>query len=134
VVRAEAARAVGSVKVGQSWHGIGTDGSLIGLIDEPVRPVLEGFSAPSDRRLGLAASVRVREATGARVVETRRITPRDFRMELENPDHGSVVVIHVRPEATPAEQGWCTAFAGGAIAQTWADLRWTDRMVIGGGR
>lgn len=133
IVRAKDAEALGSVKVGRSWHGVDAEGSLTGRIDEPVRPVLEGFSAAADRRLGLGAALRVREASGARVLRMRRITPRDYRVELQRAQEGLAAVIHVRPAGTVAEQRWCRAFASGAIAQSWADLRWSDRMVVGGG-
>ena len=41
--------------------------------------------------------------------------------------------MDVATEATGAERAWCAALAEGSLHQTWADLRWADRIVIGGG-
>jgi hypothetical protein len=43
------------------------------------------------------------------------------------------MVVHVQPQATDAEIAWCAAVEGGSVAHRWADLRWHDRIVIGGG-
>ena len=37
------------------------------------------------------------------------------------------------PQGTDAENAWCAAVAKGSLNQTWADLRLTDRIVLGGG-
>lgn len=133
-VRAETAPTLGSVRVGESWHGVGEDGSLTGRLQVNVPPVLEGFSSAADRRRGLEAAHRILEATGARVLQVRRVTPGDFRIQLAPDDGRGPVILHVSPLGTVGEQSWCTAFAAGKISQPWADLRWSDRIVIGGGR
>ncbi len=132
-VFAETAPTLGSVRVGRSWHGVGADGGLTGRLQFPVEPVLEGFAVQSDRQRGLGAARRVREASGATVVKVQRITPIDYLLELTAADRESAVVVHVRPQGSVAELSWCVAFAAGSVAQPWADLRWTDRIVIGGG-
>jgi hypothetical protein len=132
-VHAATAPALGSVRVGRNWHGVGADGAFTGRLQEPIRPTLVGFSAAVDRSLGLEAAHRVENATGAWVTTVRRITPSDYRLELAASDGVTAAVIHVSPSGTAAEASWCTAFAGGTVAQPWADLRWADRIVVGGG-
>lgn len=132
-VRAGAAVSRGSLKVGRSWHGVAADGSLVGAVDLALPPVLEGFVGDDDRRDGLAVVSRLEDATGGRVLEIRRITPLDFRLQLQAPGQGQEMVVHVLPTGTEAENAWSSAVAAGSMAQPWADLRWTDRIVIGGG-
>lgn len=132
-VRAETAPTLGCVKVGSGWHGVGEDGGLTGRLQVGVLPVLEGFSTTGDRRRALEAARRVRESAGVEVTKVRRVTPSDFELRLEVGEVGGDVVIHVRPEGSAGERSWCAAFAGGGVAQPWADLRWSDRIVIGGG-
>jgi hypothetical protein len=133
VVRAETAPTLGSVRVGTSWHGVGADGSLTGRLQRAADPVLEGFAAASDRRFGLAAALRIEKAARIRVATVRRITPGDYRVQLAAVDGQAAVVLHIRPRGSAAEQAWCAQYASGNIAQKWADLRWSDRIVIGGG-
>ncbi len=133
MVRAETAPTLGSVRVGRSWHGVGADGALTGRLQFPVEPVLEGFAAEGDRRRGLDAARRIREAAGAPVEKVQLITPSDYLAVITAGDGDRRVVVHVRPQGSAAERSWCAAFAAGTIAQPWADLRWTDRIVIGGG-
>jgi hypothetical protein len=132
-VRAETAPTLGSVRVGRSWHGVGADGSLTGRLQLAVEPVLEGFAAESDRQRGLEAALRVREAAVVQVTRVQRITPSDYRLRLVGTDGETEVIVHVRPQGSVAEQSWCAAYAAGAVAQPWADLRWADRIVVGGG-
>jgi hypothetical protein len=63
----------------------------------------------------------------------RRITPSDYRVHLSVSEARVAFVLHIRPQGSAAEQAWCAAFASGAVAQPWADLRWSDRIVVGGG-
>lgn len=133
-VRAEEELVLGSVRVGRGWHGVGADGSLTGALELPLGPVLEGFLGAGDRCSGLAAARRLERSTGARVVEVRRIMPTDYRVSLVPAGEQDRTVVHVRPQGSMAEAAWCMAFAGGAVEHRWADLRWSDRMVIGGGR
>ena len=132
-VLAETAPTLGCVRVGRSWHGVGADGGLTGRLQFPVEPVLEGFASEGDRRRGLDAARRIREAAGAPVAKVQLVTPSDYLLEIAAADGESSVVVHVRPQGSAAETSWCTAFAAGTIAQPWADLRWTDRIVVGGG-
>jgi len=132
-VRAEDAVSRGSLRVGRSWHGVAADGSLTGIVQVPLPPVLDGFVGDDDRSDGLSVVSRMEAATGGRVSEIRRITPVDYRLQLQLPGAGEETVIHVLPQGTNAESAWCAAAAAGSIAQLWADLRWEDRIVIGGG-
>ena len=131
-VRAEEESALGSVRVGHGWHGVGADGRLTGVVELALEPVLVGFPSDSDRSRGLAAAQRLERATAARVREVRRITPSDYEVRLAPGGDRGPVVVHVRPQGSAAEAAWCIAFAGGNVVQSWADLRWGDRMVIGG--
>jgi hypothetical protein len=119
--------------VGRSWHGVAADGSLTGLVDFALPPVLAGFTSDLERSKGLAVASRLEETTGGQVREIRRVTPSDYRLQLQPSDGGPDIVIHVLPHGTNAEKAWCAAVTDGSLTQTWADLRWTDRMVLGGG-
>lgn len=134
-VRVSAAAAVsqGSLRIGRSWHGVAADGSLTGLLDIALAPVLEGFSSELERSRGLAVASRLEAETGGQVQAVRRITPADYRLRLLPPGGGAERILHVLPQGTGAERAWCAALAEGSIHQTWADLRWADRIVIGGG-
>jgi cell division septal protein FtsQ len=132
-VRAAAAESRGSLRVGNSWHGVAEDGSLTGVIDLALPPVLNGFAGQAERRRGLSVASRLQAATGYQVQAVRRITPSDFEIHLQPVSTGPDVVVHVLPQGTAAETAWCAAVAGGSVDQTWADLRWTDRIVVGGG-
>jgi hypothetical protein len=112
---------------------VAADGSLTGTIDLALPPVLAGFSNEVGRSRGLEVAGRLERATGGQVQEIRRITPADYRLRLLPPDGGPERTIHVVPQGTHAESAWCAALADGSLAQTWADLRWADRIVIGGG-
>jgi hypothetical protein len=65
-------------------------------------------------------------------MKIRRITPADYRATLVPRAGVGELVLHVRPEGTVAERAWCSAFAEGLLAERWVDLRWSDRMVLGG--
>jgi len=132
-VRATAAESRGSLRVGRSWHGVAADGSLTGIVDIALPPVLVGFTGDVERSNGLAVAGRIEAATHGQVTEVRRITPSDYRLHLETSAGGPETVIHVLPQGTDGENAWCAAVAGGARMRTWADLRWTDRIVVGGG-
>jgi len=132
-VRAAASVSRGSLRVGRSWHGIAADGSLTGLVDFALPPVLTGFTSDFERSKGLAVASRTEDTTGGQVNEIRRVTPSDYRLKLQPSGGGPEIVIHVLPQGTSAEKVWCEAVADGSLTSTWADLRWTDRIVIGGG-
>jgi hypothetical protein len=42
------------------------------------------------------------------------------------------VVLHLRPEPTAGERYWLERIARGEARAPWADLRWDDRVVLGG--
>jgi hypothetical protein len=132
-VRAAAAVSQGSVRVGRSWHGVAANGSLTGRIDFALPPVLAGFTGDLGRSKGLAVASRLEEATGGQVREIRRVTPSDYRLQVQPADGGPEITIHVLPQVTDAERAFCAAVTAGSLTQTWADLRWTDRIVLGGG-
>lgn len=132
-ISAVAADIRGSVRVGRSWHGVAVDGSLAGPIEFAQPPVLVGFAGETERREGLAVASRLKAATGAEVREVHRITPADYRLMLEPADGSAERCIHVGPQGTDAERAWCVALCKGSLTQTWADLRWSDRIVFGGG-
>jgi cell division septal protein FtsQ len=132
-VRAVGAESHGSLRVGNSWHGVAADGSLAGALDIALPPVLQSFTGAAERSRGLTVAERLKAATGFQVQEIRRITPSDYRLRLQ-PVDGSEIVVHVAPQETAAESAWCAAIAGGSVDQRWADLRWTDRIVVGSGK
>jgi len=69
---------------------------------------------------------------GMRVEEVRIITPADYRLRLRRPADERSVVVHVLPEATLGERYWCDRVSAGDRPPPWADLRWDDRVVVGG--
>ncbi|MEJ2188033.1 MAG: FtsQ-type POTRA domain-containing protein [Acidobacteriota bacterium] len=134
-VNAAASTICGSVRVGRSWHGVDSQGSLAGVIETPVPPVLRGFNDGAAERLrALGTARRLEDASRGRVREIQWVTPLDFRVVMTAGDNGEQKVVHVSPEGTPAEISWCAAVASGSMAAAWADLRCPDRMVIGEGR
>lgn len=133
MIRAEAAETCGSVRVGRSWHGVNVDGELTGVVAAAVPPLLEGFAGDVDRGQGLAAALRLEEAAGGRVQSVFRVTPTDFRVLFVPPDRREAAVVFVRAQATVAEKAWCAAVASGSETHPWVDLRYSDRMVVGGG-
>ena len=132
-VRAAAAVSRGRLRVGRSWHGVAADGSLTGIVEIALPPVLAGFTGDLERSNGLAVASRLEETTGGQVREIRRVTPSDYRLQLQPSGGGPDIVIHVLPQGSNAEKAWCAAVTDGSLTQTWADLRWTDRIVLGGG-
>jgi hypothetical protein len=132
-VRAAAAVSRGSLRVGRNWHGVAADGSLTGRLDLALPPVLAGFADDLERSKGLAVASRLEKMTGGYVVEIHRVTPSDYRLQLQQAGGGPDLVVHVLPKGTNAENAWCVAVANGSLTQTWADLRWMDRIVLGGG-
>ena len=124
----------GSVPVGHGWRAVAADGSLAGPLPSPYPPVLEGFSnRPKELRSALEVARRLTETSGARVEEIRFITPADLEVRILLAT-GENSVVHVQPEGTEGERFWCEAAAKGKQPALWADLRWHDRVVIGGGR
>ena len=132
-VRAEASVIRGSLRVGRSWHGVAADGTLTGLMEVALPPVLSGFMSDDERCKGLAVARRLEDTTGGQVREIRRVTPSDYRLQLWPPGGGPEIVIHVLPQGTSVESIWCAGLSDGSLTQRWVDLRWADRIVLGGG-
>ena len=133
-VRAQSTPIFGSVRVGRSWHGVGADGRLAGLVEVAAPPILKGFDGEVERARALAVARRLDEGSGGRVMEIRRVTPADYRVLVEAEGRDGLLGIHVDPQGSAAEKAWCAAIANGSPMRQWADLRWQDRMVIGGGQ
>jgi hypothetical protein len=131
-IRAEAAASIGSVRIGRGWHGVSADGTLTGSVGLALPPVLESFIGDHDRAKGIAVARRLEEAVGGQVIEVRRVTPIDYRVRLQPAGADRETIIHVLPQGSSAENAWSAAVAAGTIELRWADLRWTDRIVIGG--
>jgi hypothetical protein len=98
--------------------------------------VLEGFpTRAEDLRRALEVARRLELATEGRVEAVRSVTPADYEVRLRVlAGSDRKVVVHVRPDVTDGERFWCERAASGAPVASWADLRWQDRVVIGGGR
>ncbi len=131
-IRAEAAVSSGSVRIGRSWHGVSADGTLTGGLGYALPPVLESFVDDSDRASALAVARRLEGAVGGQVIEIRRVTPIDYRVRLQPAGLDRETIIHVLPQGSLAESAWSAAVAAGTLELGWADLRWPDRIVIGG--
>ena len=132
-VTARPTDAAGSVPVGHRWHAVTGSGELAGAVDRPIEPVLEGVRRRSNElRVALAVAGRIAVSTGARVETVREITPSDFEIRLWPDGHDRPLVLHVGPEASAGERYWCTRIAHGDVSSPWADLRWDDRVVLGG--
>jgi hypothetical protein len=109
------------------------EGVLAGVLMRPVEPVLVGFPRRAiELRKGLAIAGRVADASGMRVEEVRIITPADYQLRLRRPADQRSVVVHVAPEVTFGESYWCDRVSAGDQPPPWADLRWDDRVVVGG--
>lgn len=132
-ITARPAEPAGSVPVGSRWHAVTRTGELSGAVDRPVEPVLEGVrGGAADLRHALAVAERIRRSTGASVQTVRQITPSDFEVHVRADEVEQPLVLHVRPEATGGERYWCERIARGEATVPWADLRWDDRIVLGG--
>lgn len=123
----------GSVAAGKRWHAITCDGELAGALDQPLEPVLEGVRCrPAEMRRALEVAGRCAQATGGRVETVREITPSDFELRLWPAGAERPVVLHLGPEPTASERYWFERIARGEARSSWADLRWNDRLVLGG--
>ena len=132
-VTARKTDSMGCVPIGRRWHAVNGAGELAGAIDRPIEPILEGISCrPEELRRGLSVARRVAGATGARVEAVRQITPSDYELQLWPEGWERPLVIHVRPEGTAGERYWCERIASGDVSSPWADLRWDERIVLGG--
>lgn len=125
--------ALGSVAAGKRWHAVTRDGELAGVLDQPLEPVLEDVRCrPAEMRRALAVAERCAQATGGRVEIVREITPADYELRLWPAGAERPVVLHLGPEPTAGERYWLARIAHGEAASPWADLRWEDRLVLGG--
>jgi hypothetical protein len=132
-VAAENTVALGSVPIGRRWHAVARDGSVAGALDAPLEPVLEGVECrPAAVCQALAVARRIRDASGAHVELVREITPADYLVRVRTGADNRSIQMHVRPEATAGEEYWCRRLAAGEAPASWVDLRWDDRVVLGG--
>jgi hypothetical protein len=132
-VSATPAMAQGSLAIGRGWHAVTGEGVVGGSLQRPVEPVLFGFPRrPIEFRRGLGIAARIAEASGMRVEAVRFVTPADYEVQLRSRNIDRPVVVHVTPQATVGEKYWCERVSGGELPPPWADLRWDDRVVVGG--
>jgi hypothetical protein len=133
MVTATPATVSGSVGIGRGWHAVTGDGLVGGILEHPVAPLMVDFPKRAiELRRGLAIAGRVAEASGLQVEVVRSVTPADYQLRLRLPTVGRQIVVHVAPEATLGEKYWCKRVAAGAQPSPWSDLRWDDRVVVGG--
>lgn len=133
-VTAHAASEAGSLRVGNGWHAVGTDGRPGRPLDGPWAPVLERFP-PSEGPLrgALAVAGRLAAASGQRVLRVRRVMPGDLEVVLGDGRSGGEVVVHVAPAATDSERAWCAlARSQDGLPAGRVDLTAPGRMVVGG--
>jgi len=123
----------GSVPVGRRWHAVTRDGAVGGPLDAPLEPVLEGLGCrPAEVRRALGVARRLEEASGGHVESVRAVTPADYQIRIRPAGSDRSILMHVRPEATAGEAYWCKRLAGGDVLAGWVDLRWDNRVVLGG--
>ncbi len=131
VVRAVAEEVCGSVPVGLGWRAVSCDGRPSRRLDRPQAPVFRGFGADEVQlRRALAVGRRFGGAGEGDVLSVRRVTPVDYEVRL-GPQAGEPVTVRVLPGGSLAETWWKQKWAGGR-APLWADLRFDDRVVVGG--
>ena len=133
-IRLRPHRIAGSVRVGRGWHGVTADGAWAGPLAGPVAPIVGGrIDGADDRRRTLAAARRLEEATGRTVAAARAVTPSDLEIQFEAAlDELRGLTVRVMPRETAAERWWCGEVAAGRPPSRWADVRWDDRLVVGG--
>jgi hypothetical protein len=99
-----------------------------------VAPIVDGRAdGPDERRRALAAARRLESATGREVLMARAVTPSDLEVRLApTADDPLGLVARVAPRETAAERWWSEQVTAGRPPSRWADLRWDDRLVVGG--
>jgi hypothetical protein len=131
-VRVEPARPCGSIRVASGWRGVAEDGTLTGLLDSPLLPVLDRLDRhPHEHAEALAIARRLEGCSGVTVTAVSRTTPADLRIDLSV--GGQPAVVHVTPRPTLAEERWCRLVDDGVVPG-WADLRSNDVLIVGGDR
>jgi hypothetical protein len=132
-VSATATTPAASIPAGRGWHAVAANGTLGGPLPSPHLPVLVGFSTQeTELRRGLEVARRLADATGATVEAVRAVAPDDLEVWLRSGDGPAPLVVHVRLSGSAGERYWSELVAAGAEVAPWADLRWDDRLVIGG--
>jgi cell division septal protein FtsQ len=135
MIHATPAVPIASVPSGRRWRAVTEEGVLAGPLDAPTYPVLVGFSGPgSELSSALAVAYRLTAAAGAVVEEVRLVTPADYEVRLRPIGDRGPVTLRVLPAETRGERFWCERYSGGGWSSRWADLRWEDRVIVGGGR
>jgi len=134
-VHATPAATHGSVPSGLRWRAVTEGGELAGPLELPHYPVLVGFSNGAGE-LGTALEVarRMVDATGTEVEQVRFVTPMDFEVRLQADGGHGPVTLRVQPVQTNGERYWCQQLSNRGWDSRWADLRWEDRVIVGGGR
>ena len=124
-----------SVPRGVRWQAVAEDGSLAGSLVQPIGPILEEFPIdPVELRRGLDVAHRLERGTGGQVDAVRLLTPADYEVRLRLAGGERSVSVLVRSAETDGERYWCQWAVRGEAPPGWADLRWNDRLVTGGGR
>lgn len=132
-VSAERTVPCGSVGVGRGWHAVTESGGVGGRLDGPLPPVFEGVACrPQEIRRALAVTRRIEKMTGGRVESTRVVTPATYEVRLRPSKGARTLVMQVGPAATLGEMYWSARVAAGDTSADWVDLRWDDRIVLGG--
>lgn len=108
-------------------------GTLAGPLDAPLPPVLTGFDHRAAQLAeALAVARRLERASGGAVRGVRRVAATDFEIELDPASGDRIVRLHVQRTETEGERWVCRQLARGAWRAAWADVRWDDRVVVGG--
>ncbi len=133
VVRAAEEEYCGSIPVGTGWRAVSCDGRPGRRLQGPSPPILEGFGADEVRlRRGLAVGRRFAGGHRGSVLSVREVTPLDLEVRLRSqPGAGDPVTVRVLPGGSPTEAWWLEKRTEGR-APLWADLRFDDRVVVGG--
>ncbi|NOZ77882.1 MAG: hypothetical protein GXP48_01635 [Acidobacteria bacterium] len=135
LVRSTPAGIAGSVRIGGRWRAVTSRGSLGARLDTPVSPILTGFDLrPGPLRTALSVADRVARETGGRVESVRFILPGDFEVKVVTASRAAgPLVLHVAEAATAGETRWTRMIREGRTPATgWADLRFDNRVVVGG--
>jgi hypothetical protein len=132
-VRAVAEEICGSIPVGRGWRAVSCEGHPGRRLGNAQMPVLIGFgNDEAQLRRGLAVGRRVAGARQEGVLSIRRVAPLDLEVRLDSDfAEGEPVTVRVLPDGSPGEAWWHEERTRGT-APRWADLRFGDRVVVGG--
>lgn len=133
VVHAVEEEVCASFRVGMGWRALSCDGQPGRRLEQPHLPVLTGFAVDAvQMRCGLAVGRRIAGGSLVDVLGVRQVTPVDLEVRLAPLQNGGEpVVVRVIPSGSRSEAWWLEEREHGA-APRWADLRFDDRVVVGG--